>query len=66
MILLLAAFLGIFYEANALFARETESREVKILNGLWNFRADNSSRRNAGFEQQWYKEPLKKVGCFKI
>lgn len=62
MILLLAAFLGIFYEANALFARETESREVKILNGLWNFRADNSSRRNAGFEQQWYKEPLKKKG----
>ncbi|XP_077995445.1 beta-glucuronidase-like [Glandiceps talaboti] len=46
-----------------LFPRDTESRETKDLSGIWNFRADKSPNRNAGFEQQWYKRPLAKSGA---
>ena len=45
----------------SLFPRETESREVKVLNGLWNFRVDNSSSRDVGFTNEWFKKSLKKV-----
>ena len=37
-----------------LFPRESESRQIQDLNGMWNFRADMSVNRNEGFEQQWY------------
>lgn len=45
-----------------LYPKESVSREVKELNGLWHFRADYSPSRNAGFLEQWYKQPLSKVG----
>ena len=41
-----------------LYPRESESREVKILDGLWNFRADFSASRAAGFAEEWYSKPL--------
>ena len=44
-----------------LYPRDSESRDVRELNGLWNFRADYSPDRNAGFEEEWYKEPLSQV-----
>lgn len=44
-----------------LFPRDSESRQVKDLSGFWNFRADMSANRNAGFEQQWYAKPLWEV-----
>ena len=44
-----------------LYPKESVSREVKELNGLWHFRADYSPSRNAGFVEQWYKQPLSKV-----
>ena len=44
-----------------LFPRESESREVKDISGLWNFRADNSTDRNAGFQKQWWQKPLQQV-----
>ena len=44
-----------------LYPRESPSREVKELNGLWHFRADYSPSRNAGFEEKWYSQPLQKV-----
>ena len=44
-----------------LYAKESSSREVKELNGLWHFRADYSPGRDAGFTEEWYKEPLPKV-----
>ncbi len=44
-----------------LYPRESSSREVKELNGLWHFRADYSVDRNEGFEKEWYKQPLSKV-----
>ncbi|XP_066298840.1 beta-glucuronidase-like isoform X2 [Branchiostoma lanceolatum] len=45
-----------------LFPRESESREVRELGGMWKFRADMSSNRNAGFEQQWWTKPLEQTG----
>ena len=53
--LLLQGVLGLLYP------RESSSREVKELNGLWHFRADYSEDRNEGFEKEWYKQPLSKV-----
>lgn len=49
------------FNASPLFPRESESREVKYLDGLWNFRADNSSSRDTGFTNSWYKQPLSSV-----
>lgn len=45
-------------DSGMLFPRESSSREVKELNGLWSFRAD---RRNQGFERAWYKSRLAEV-----
>ncbi|XP_071116062.1 beta-glucuronidase-like [Haliotis cracherodii] len=45
-----------------LYPRESESRNMKNLDGMWNFRADASPSRNQGFDQQWYKSPLSQTG----
>lgn len=44
-----------------LFPRESSSREVKDLSGLWDFRADKSPNRNQGFDRAWYKSRLAQV-----
>ena len=44
-----------------LYPRESENREIKSLDGLWNFRADFSSSREAGFDEKWYLQPLYEV-----
>ena len=48
-----------------LYPRESESRQMKELGGLWMFRADMSSNRKAGFEEKWYANPLEKV-CARV
>ncbi|TKS83610.1 Beta-glucuronidase [Collichthys lucidus] len=48
-------------DTGMLFPRESSSREVKELNGLWSFRADKSPNRNQGFERAWYKSRLVEV-----
>lgn len=48
-------------DSGMLYPRETSSREVKELNGLWKFRADMSPSRNQGFERAWYKNHLEEV-----
>uniref|UniRef100_A0A8D2CQY0 Glucuronidase beta n=1 Tax=Sciurus vulgaris TaxID=55149 RepID=A0A8D2CQY0_SCIVU len=45
-----------------LYPREGPSRERKDLDGLWSFRADLSDSRRLGFEQQWYRRPLRESG----
>nr|XP_023688726.1 beta-glucuronidase [Paramormyrops kingsleyae] len=45
-----------------LYPRETPSREIKELNGLWSFRADFSPSRDIGFKQAWFKSPLSQTG----
>nr|XP_046265968.1 beta-glucuronidase [Scatophagus argus] len=49
-------------DGGMLFPRESSSREVKELNGLWDFRADKSPNRNQGFEKAWYKGRLVETG----
>lgn len=53
--------LGWLLDTGVLFPRESSSREVKELNGLWDFRADKSPNRNQGFEREWYKGRLAEV-----
>lgn len=48
-----------------LYPRDSESRSVRHLDGMWNFRIDDSDSRNVGFEQKWYSMPLKQVILFK-
>ncbi|XP_070700106.1 beta-glucuronidase [Pempheris klunzingeri] len=45
-----------------LFPRESSSRELKELSGLWDFRADKSPNRNQGFDRAWYKSRLAETG----
>ncbi|CAC5363453.1 uidA [Mytilus coruscus] len=45
-----------------LYPRESETREIKELNGLWNFRADMSVNRSQGFEEKWFMSRLEKTG----
>lgn len=44
-----------------LYPRESESRQIQELNGMWNFRADFTPGRNEGFDSEWWKRPLRKV-----
>ncbi|ADQ05861.1 Beta-glucuronidase [Caldicellulosiruptor hydrothermalis 108] len=39
-----------------LYPRETRTREVKDLNGIWKFKLD---KENKGYEEKWYLQPLK-------
>ncbi|KAI4814599.1 hypothetical protein KUCAC02_003788 [Chaenocephalus aceratus] len=49
-------------DTGMLFPRESSSREVKELSGLWSFRADKSPDRNQGFDKAWYKSRLRETG----
>ena len=44
-----------------LYPRDSESREVKELGGMWDFRADMSRDRNEGFQEKWFSKPLSHV-----
>lgn len=52
---------GLALKGGMLYPRESASRERKELDGLWSFRADFSDNRRQGFEQQWYRTPLREV-----
>lgn len=45
----------------ALYPRESSTREVKSLDGIWNFRASPSEDQEIGFRDAWYRRPLKEV-----
>ncbi|XP_069082982.1 beta-glucuronidase [Pleurodeles waltl] len=49
-------------QGGLLSPRESPSREVKELGGVWSFRADASASRNRGFEERWYRSPLRETG----
>ncbi|KAF6356955.1 glucuronidase beta [Rhinolophus ferrumequinum] len=53
---------GLALQGGMLYPRESASRERKELDGLWSFRADFSDNRRQGFEQQWYRTPLRESG----
>ncbi|XP_042298437.1 beta-glucuronidase [Sceloporus undulatus] len=61
--LLLSFFwLGLCRAGGLLSPKESPSREVKDLGGLWGFRADWSEQRDAGFAGRWYLQPLRQSG----
>lgn len=43
--------------------RESESRQIQYLNGMWNFRADQSPDRVQGLTERWYLKSLVEVSC---
>ena len=44
-----------------LYPRESESRQIQELDGMWNFRADTSPSRNVGMVEKWFEKQLAKV-----
>ncbi|XP_053310870.1 beta-glucuronidase [Spea bombifrons] len=61
-LLLLSSGLTQALDGGMLYPRETPSRELKELNGIWSFRIDKSPQRDEGFQKQWYKRPLRESG----
>ncbi|KAH3883054.1 beta-glucuronidase-like [Dreissena polymorpha] len=45
-----------------LYPRDSESRSVRHLDGMWDFLIDTSPSRNLSFQQQWYSHPLRMFG----
>ncbi|KAI1293533.1 Beta-glucuronidase [Halotydeus destructor] len=42
-----------------LYPRESVNREVKSLNGIWNFRTEPEASENIGFEDRWFEASLR-------
>lgn len=45
-----------------LYPRDSESRSLRHLDGMWNFLLDDSSTRNTSFENKWYSKRLSQFG----
>ncbi|KFM80897.1 Beta-glucuronidase, partial [Stegodyphus mimosarum] len=48
--------------ACALYPRESLTREVKTLDGVWNFKICHQNDQDIGFREEWFKYPLQKTG----
>jgi len=60
---LMLVLFGCFSRSEALlYPRETETREIKDLNGKWMFRIDDSQDRNQSFRENWWEKPLRSSG----
>jgi len=46
-----------------LYPRDSESRTTKLLDGIWNFRAEPKDSSGIGLSQQWYNQPLVETGA---
>jgi hypothetical protein len=62
----LTVFVALAYNVCAqnlgLYPRESETREVKKLDGVWNFRIiPMGDDQNIGFTQKWFSQPLQLV-----
>lgn len=47
-----------------LYPRQSETREILSLDGIWNFISSPNNDLLVGFREKWYKTQLKKV-CFR-
>jgi len=47
--------------ANVLYPVESESREVRTLHGLWNFKISSVSNQSIGFDEEWYSKRFETV-----
>lgn len=51
--------------ANILYPVESESRELRTLHGLWNFKISPPNDQLVGFDQKWYTERFETVRCYR-
>lgn len=49
-----------------LYPRESETREIKSLDGIWNFIKSNESAPTEGIRDKWYLDDLSKVNALII
>lgn len=63
LVVLLAAFCSAaaVIQGGMLHPRESESRQIQEMNGMWSFRADMSPSRDEGMTNKWYLRPLFEV-----
>ena len=47
------------WQGGILYPRESESREVKLLDGIWNFRKSDDPL--LGFREKWFAKDLSRV-----
>ncbi|KAJ8963678.1 hypothetical protein NQ314_005471 [Rhamnusium bicolor] len=59
LIIFIQVSLGDIHRGGILFPRESETRQVVSLDGIWNFVVPNTSNPFVGFEQHWYKKDLR-------
>lgn len=57
-------FLIIENTKTALYPYETESRETKSLNGLWNFKLSESRNGEEGFINEWFRHNFQEIGDY--
>ena len=58
--LLLVSFVSL-NDAGILYPRQSESREVVSLDGLWKFTTANKTNQDKGFVEKWFAKPLQLV-----
>ncbi|CAG9857009.1 unnamed protein product [Phyllotreta striolata] len=63
---LLRCSLSEIHRGGILYPRNTETRQVVPLDGLWNFVAPNITNPFVGFDQLWYRDSLKKIKDFDV
>ncbi|XP_011404336.1 PREDICTED: beta-glucuronidase-like [Amphimedon queenslandica] len=50
------------YCEGLLYPKDSSSRLVKDLDGIWHFRIDRSELRDEGFKEKWYSQALQSTG----
>ncbi|XP_017773138.1 PREDICTED: beta-glucuronidase [Nicrophorus vespilloides] len=50
-----------FAKCGILYPQESETREVKSLDGLWNFAVSSYYNKLIGFSEHWYKKDISKL-----
>ena len=59
--LLSQLILSVSCDVGMLFPRDSESRTVKLLDGIWKFKTDSSPSRNDSFSEAWWEKNLAEV-----
>ncbi|XP_030751685.1 beta-glucuronidase-like isoform X2 [Sitophilus oryzae] len=52
---------GVLHKGGILYPRESETRQIQSLDGLWNFVVMNNSNPVLGFKQHWHKKSLREL-----
>lgn len=64
--LIMQTVYGLVPPEGMLFPRESETREVVTLNGIWNFALSPQNDPLVGFRQYWYKNDLTKLEDYEL